>query len=145
MAAHRRHRHAFDAAGDANIDLTDGDRFGDVGDGVQTRRAETVDGGGGGFDGQAGHDAGDPRDVHALFGLGHRAAEDHVFDALGLDAGALDGDLDDVGGEGVGANVLQRASACFGNRGADGGDDGDFTHGTLRFLLNESNAESGGE
>ena len=37
-----------------------------------------------GRDGDAGEQAGDARDVHALLGLGHGAAEDHVVDHLRL-------------------------------------------------------------
>ena len=39
------------------------------------------------FHGQAGAQRGDARDVHALLGFGHGAAQDHVFDFFGVEAG----------------------------------------------------------
>ena len=35
--------------------------------------------------GKPGQQQADPRDVHPLLGLGHRAADDHVLDALRID------------------------------------------------------------
>ena len=42
-------------------------------------------------DGAAGPHRGVARDVHARLGFGHAAAQDHILDRAGLDAGALDG------------------------------------------------------
>src|SRR5213082_1635235 len=55
--------------------------------GLQAGGAKAVDGYRAGFDGQARTKSGDARDVHALFALGHGAAEDHVVNFLGVEAG----------------------------------------------------------
>ena len=57
------------------------------GDGLQSRRAEAVDGHGAGRVGDAGQERRLPRHVHALLGLGHGAAEDDVVDELGPQRG----------------------------------------------------------
>jgi hypothetical protein len=60
--------------------LTEHDPLGAVGNRLEPGRAKAVDGDGGCLDGNAGAQARDARDVHALFALGHRAADDHVVD-----------------------------------------------------------------
>ncbi len=61
--------------------------------------------------GQPGEERGLAGDVHALLGLGHRAAEDHVVHRVGLEArDGGDGRADRVGGQGVGAGVLELAA-----------------------------------
>src|SRR5207244_11548272 len=52
-----------------------------------------------------------PGNVNALFVFGHRAADDHVFDPLGLDLSHLCEDaLQDVREQRVRAGVLERAA-----------------------------------
>ena len=79
--------------------------------------------------GQSGAQGGDAGDVHALFGLRHRAAEDDVLDLLGIELGhALEGALDREGGEVIGTGGAQGSFVGFADRGSDGTDDYDFTH-----------------
>ena len=70
------------------------------------------------------------RDVAAGCAFLHRAAEDHVFDQLRLDAGALHGILDRMCCQGRTVRVVQPAAirpadGCAGGRHDDG-----FRHGT---------------
>ena len=100
-----------------------------LGDGLQAGRAEAVDGHGRDLDRQPGAQGGDARDVHALLGFGHGAAEDDVVDLLGIELrDALEGALDGDGGQIVGTGGAQGSFVGLADRGADGTDDYDFTH-----------------
>ena len=110
--------------------LAEHDALGGLRDGLQAGGAEAVDGHGRGFDGQAGAQRGDARDVHALLGFGHGAAEDDVVDFLGVEAGhAVDGGADGDGSQIVGARGAQSALAGLADGGADGTDDYGISHG----------------
>src|SRR5208283_4703421 len=103
-----------------------GDALGGESDGLQAGGAEAVDGHGGAGDGQAGAEAGDARDVHALLGLGRGAAEDDVLDLGAVKLrDAFEGPVDGVGGEIVGARGAQGAARGLADGGADGGCDDD--------------------
>ena len=85
VAAHRHHAHRLGAAGHGGAALSKHDALGAVRDRLQPRRAEPVDRDRGRFDGNAGAQAGDPRHVHPLLALGHRASDDHIVDRRGLE------------------------------------------------------------
>ena len=94
-------------------------------DRLQARRAEAVDRDRRRGDRNAGAQAGDPRDVQALLGLRHRAAEDHVVDlrrrrgpARAAAPRAIDGRR-----ELVGPRAAQRAVRRLADGGPDGGND----------------------
>ena len=64
--------------------------------------------------GKAGAKGGDARHVHAGFGFGHGAAEDHVLDFVLGDGGILvEKRLDDGGGHVVRTGVAERAFVGF--------------------------------
>ena len=136
VAAHGHHGHGFGAAGDDHFGVAQHDAFGGHGDGLQAGGAEAVDGHGRSFDGQAGAQRGDARDVHALLGFGHGAAEDDVVDFLGVEAGhAVEGGANGDGREVVGARGAQRAFAGLADGGADRTDDyGVFSHWLTTFF-----------
>ena len=71
-----------------DIGAAEHDALGAVGDGLQTGRAEAVDGHGRGLDRHSRTQAGDARDVEALFAFRHRAAEDDVVHVGRRDPGA---------------------------------------------------------
>ena len=85
---HRDHAHALGARRDHDVRLAGADPVGRDRHRVQAGRAEAVDRHAGHAVRQAGQQHADARDVHALLVLGHRAADDHVLDALGVDAPA---------------------------------------------------------
>ncbi len=83
------------------------------GDGLQTARAEAVDGHRSRLFGEPRQEARDARDVQALLALGHRATEDQVLDHLGLHVGdTREQRGDDFARELVGAALLERALVC---------------------------------
>ena len=129
IAAHGHHAHGFGAAGDDDFGIAEHDAFGSHGDGLQAGGTEAIDGHGGTLDGQSGAQRGDARDVHALLGFGHGAAQNDVFDLLGIEArDAVDGAANGDGGQIVGAGGVQRALIGFADGGANGtGDNGFFS------------------
>ena len=80
VPAHGHEAHRLGAAGDDGRRCPAHDPLGAVGDGLQARGAEAVHRDGRCGDRNAGAKARDAGDVHALLGLGHRAAEDDVVD-----------------------------------------------------------------
>jgi len=101
--------------------------------GLQTGRAEAVDGHRARFDREAGAKGGDARDVHALFAFGHGAAENYVIDFFGVEAGNTgERFLDGQCGEIVGARGAQGAFVGAADGSADSGDDDGFGHGGPR-------------
>jgi hypothetical protein len=118
--AHRHQAHRLGTAGDDHRRRAAHDALGGVGDRLQTRGAETVDG-----DGRCAHrnpraQARDPRHVHPLLGLRHRAAEDHIIDFARIDprrAFQCLGNGD--GAELVGPRAAQCPARRFARRGSD--------------------------
>ena len=103
VAAHGDHRHRFRAAGDDHFGAAGLNSLGGHGDGLQPGRAETIDRHGRDFNGQAGAQGGDARDVHPLLAFGHGAAEDDVFDFFRIELRhAVERGLDRDGGKVVG-------------------------------------------
>jgi len=94
---------------------------------LQPEEQKRFDGHRAGFDGQSGAKRGDARDVHTLFAFGHRAAENHVVNFLGVQAGdARERFLDSERGKIIGACGAERAFVGTADGGADGGDDDGF-------------------
>src|SRR5207245_7753786 len=99
-------------------------------DGLQTGRAEAVNGHGAGFDGESGTQRGDARDVHALLAFGHGTAENYVVNFFGVEArDARQGFLDGQRGEIVGARGAERTLLSTADGSANSGDDNGFWHG----------------
>ncbi len=81
-AEQRDHAHALGARGDHHVRFAGADPVGGDRHRVQSRRAEPVDRHAGHARRQPREQHADPRDVHALLELGHRAADDHVLDPV---------------------------------------------------------------
>jgi len=119
VAAHRHEAHRLGAAGDDRRGRAAHDPLGGVGDRLQARRAEAIDGDGRRGDRNARAQARDPRHVHALFRLGHRAPHDHIVDLARIDAGRALERLGDGGGaELVGPRAAQGAARRLARRGS---------------------------
>ena len=130
VAAHGHHGHGLGAARHDDVRGAAANAFGGERNRLQAGGAEAVDGHRGSFHGQAGAEASDARDVHALLAFGHGAAENHVVDFLWLETGnAGKGLFDCQPGEIVGARGAQRAfvGAAYGS--ADGRNNHGFRHG----------------
>ena len=79
--------------------------------------------------GKPGAQGRDARDVHALLAFGHGAAQDHVFDLFGVEAGhALDGVANRDGGKVIGPRGMQRALEGLADWRANRTDDYGFSH-----------------
>ena len=112
VATHRHHAHGLGAASDDHVGMAAHDALGGHGDGLQARGAEAVDGHRRKLDGQAGAQGRDARDVHALLGFGHGAAEDHVVNFFGIEVwNAVERTAYGDGGEVVGAGGMEGALA----------------------------------
>ena len=132
VAAHRHQSHRFGAAGENHVRVTQHDALRGHGDGLQTGRAEAIDGHGRGFHGQAGAKQSDARDVHSLLGFGHGAAEDDVLDLPRVETrDAVDGRAHGDGGQIIGPRSAQRTFEGFADGGADGTGDNSVSHGLL--------------
>ncbi len=126
VAADRLH-----AGGDEDIPLAGPDGVGRHPDGLERRRAVTVDGHARHV-GQPGQDRGDPADVVAGLTARLARAHDDVLHRLGVELGHLGQHLaDDQGGEVVGAAVDQGSLVGPSDRGPAGGDDDGFGHVVL--------------
>src|SRR5579871_1225120 len=135
MAAHRDHGHRLGAASHDYFRATAHNALGGHGDGLQSRRAESVDRHGRHFYGQASAQGSDAGYVHALFGFGHGTAENHVLDLFGIELrNTLEGSFDRYGSEFVGASGAESAFERPSNRCANRGSNDDFTHMNLRSL-----------
>jgi hypothetical protein len=102
---------------------------------LQAARAETVDRLAGGFMGRPARSADDARQVHALLGFGEGAAQHHVFDFLGINAGARDHGLDDFRRHVIGTHGAQRALGGLAHGSAGGRYNNSIAHGCC-FSLN---------
>ena len=118
--------HALGAGGDHHVRLAQADARGGVRHGLQAGGAEAVDGNARHGVGQTGEQHADAGDVHALLRFRHGAADDHVADLAGVQAGHLA----DHGGQDVGQHVVRpdiaEHAVALGHRGAGGGDDVGF-------------------
>ncbi len=107
----------FGAARDDDLRAAGTDAVGGHGDGLQSRGAEAIDGDAGHRIGQARAQSGDARHVHAGFGFGHRAAENHVVDFFRRDGRIFFKQTpDDDGRQIVGPGVAQAALGRFADR-----------------------------
>ena len=110
MPAHRNHRHRFRSAGDDDLCPSAHDALGCHGNRLQSRGTEAVDGEGRNLDRQTRAQRGDASHVHALLGLGHGTAENHIFNLFGIELWysverAFDGD----GRQFIGTGGAERA------------------------------------
>jgi hypothetical protein len=124
VATHGHHAHRLDAAGDHHVGFAHADAVGCHLHRREAGRAEAVDGDAAHGVGQAGQQRSHAAHVHALLGLGHRAADDGILDGLGVEVGHLlertaDGGHQQV----VRTGVLEVAAARLADRSARGGDD----------------------
>ena len=86
--------------------------------------------------GKPGPQRGNAGNVHSLLRLGRGTAEDHVFDLFGIHLGhALKRALDGDGGQFVGTGGAQCALKGASHRGANRGDNDDFSHGSFEWLM----------
>ena len=132
VAAHRHEAHRLGAAGDDGRCETAHDALCAVRNRLKTRRAEPVDRDRGRADRNAGAQAGDARDVHPLFGLRHRAPQDHVVHVRGgQPRRARERGLDRDCCQFVGPGAPQRAIRRFSNGGTRRRYDDGFSHANL--------------
>ena len=129
IAAHGNHGHGLDAAGDDGLRAARHDALGRHGNRLQAGGAEAIDGHGRDFDGQTGAQRSDARDVHALLGFGHGAAQDHVLDLFGIELRhALQRAFDGHRGQIVGTRRPQSSFISLADRRPDGTYDYNVTH-----------------
>ena len=124
-AGHRLH-----AAGHEHVAVADHDRVGGRVDRLEAGAAQPVDGLAGDLDGEAGQQAGHARHVAVVLAGLVGAAEDHVVDAGGVDAGLGHSGPDGQRGQVVGAHGAQRAAVAADGR-AHGGDDPRLAQGAV--------------
>ena len=133
--AAREARDRLDAGGDEDVALAGTNRVRGHANGLQRRRAVAIDGDAGDV-GQTGEQRRDARDVETRLAGRLTAADDEVFDALGVEFGQLGEDgANDERGEVVGAHVDERALEGATDGGSSGGDDDGFGHEVLLLLL----------
>ena len=124
MAHHRDHAHALGASANHQVGVAHADAVGGQGHRLHARRAETVDRHRCRADRQARHQRGDARDVHALLGLGHGAADDDIINTRLIDLGKRRQDAAQaVRQQIIRTGVAEHAAGGFTDRGALGGDD----------------------
>jgi hypothetical protein len=122
VPAHGKHRHAFQASSENHFGVAEIYPVGSESDALQARRTIAVDRHARRRLRQARHEADEAGDVHALLGLRHGAAENHVFDVFGFDAGsAFHHFADGMRRQAVGAHVGERTPAALGYGSADSG------------------------
>ena len=114
---------AFNAARHVDIGLTGNHTLRSQRNGLQTRRAKTVDGDTRDGDGATGTQGSLARDVGAGGAFRRGATHDHIINFPGFDAGALDRVLDRVAGKGRTMGHVEGALPAFGQRGAGSGND----------------------
>jgi hypothetical protein len=108
----RRARHRLDPAGDDDVGLARLHGHGGVRDGGQAAGAQPVHGVAADRQRQAGEQHGHPRHVAVVLAGLVGVAEDHLVDALGVDAGAPHRLADDQRGEVVRADPRQRPAVA---------------------------------
>src|SRR6185437_14735658 len=118
----------LDAAGDDAVGAVGADVVRGHRDGLQARRAETIDGHAGGRLRHAGEQRGFTADVARQM---RAITEIAVLDIILGDAGAFDRMLDSVRGHAHGRGDVESAAAGFGEPGARIGYDDGFTHVSL--------------
>ncbi len=121
--------HAFLAAGDDDVAVTQHDRLIAQGHGAQTGAAQLVDAIGRAFDRDAGVDGGLTGRVLTGAGL-QDLAHDHFVDVLGGNPGALHGGADRDFTQVMSGNGAQ-ASVERTDRGPRGAGDNDFSHASI--------------
>ena len=100
-------------------------------DRLQARPAQPVDGQPADLDREAGQQDGHPGDVAVVLAGLVRAAEDHVLDQAGVDAGAVDDGPKHQRGEVVGPDAGERPAVAA-DRGTDRLDDPGLAEGSVR-------------
>ncbi len=136
VAAHRDHGHGLGAARQHDFRPARHDALGSHGNGLQARRAEAIDGHRRHFNWQPCPQRCDPGHVHPLLSFRHGAADDNVFNLLGIKLRyprqrALDRDRSQF----IWTGRAQRAFKRAAHRSTDGRNDDDFSHGELQQSL----------
>src|SRR5580658_1161886 len=135
VAAHRNHRHGFSSAGEHDFGGAGHDALGSHGNRLQSGGAEAIDGHRRDLDRKTSAQGGDAGDIHSLFGFGHGAAEDNVFNFFGVKLRhAVKSGLDGDGGQFIGARGTERAFIRSAYGSTDGGNYYDFTHTVILTL-----------
>ena len=146
---HRHHAHAFGTAADHQVGFAEADAIRRHRNRLQPGGTEAVDRHRRHDVRQTGQQHGDARDVHALLGLGHRAADHGVVDARFIHLWnfgqcRIDRESEHV----VGPRVAENAARRLADRGADGRDDVGvlnlFAHGILRDRRSVAQRFAGG-
>ncbi|MNK89179.1 hypothetical protein D3C87_1091790 [compost metagenome] len=119
----------LDAAGDDDVAATRSDLVGGNGDGLQARRAETVEGHAGGADAQPRKHRDVATDVVALGAFIGAGADDAILDTGRVDAGTRQQGVDAMRGHVVRTGLVELAAKGFGQAGPHAVDDHHFTHG----------------
>ena len=121
-------RDALHATGHIHIAFTCDNPLRRQCNGLQTRRAKTIDGEAAHGDGAIGHQSDLTRDVGAGRALGVGATHDDVLDMGGVNAGTGDGVFDRVATQGGTVGHVESPAPAFGQRCASGGDDDSVGH-----------------
>lgn len=120
--------HLFNTTGNTDIEDTSSNLGGDLSNGFEARRAESVDGVNGGSIGKAAQELTDSGGVQTSTGLGDVTNAD-ILDFLRVDLGLFDDSLEDVGNEGFGRGILKTTLVGFSKRGSEGSADDDIISG----------------
>jgi len=124
-------RHAFDAAGDVGLAFAGLDRAHGGIDCRESGGAQAVEGDASDFDRKACQQQGHARNVAIVLAGLVGAAEVHLLDDLGRDAGATQHLREDKRSQIIGADVLERAAVATDGRAHRFNDDR-FGHDSLR-------------
>ncbi|MNQ86867.1 hypothetical protein D3C85_1020720 [compost metagenome] len=119
---------AFDAAGDDRARLAHDHAGGGIGHGLQAGSAKAVDGCPGDAERQSGAQRRLAGDVAPGRAFRVAAAQDHILDAVRIDARALHGGPDGVRGQGRPLGNVELTAPGLGKRRARGGNDDGFSH-----------------
>ncbi len=123
------HGDRFDTGADDGVDLADHHAVGGHGDGIETRRAETIDGRARHRRGKPGAQRSDAPDILPGGPLGEPAAHQDAFDlVIGELGNVVQCGADGVGGEIVRPGQVEGAAIALGETGSLAGDDDGFLH-----------------
>src|SRR5690606_29537863 len=128
VAAFHRQGDGFNTPGDDGVAATGCDLVGGDGDGLQARRAVTVQGRAGVVDAQFGQHGNVTADVETLGAFVGAAADDAVVDQRRVDPGTFQQSVDAMSRHVVRTGHVELAAVGLGHAGPNAVDDNYFTH-----------------
>ena len=132
IAAHRNHRHRFCSARYHHFGSAAHDAFGSHGNRLQSRGTEAIDGHSRDLDWKTSAQRCDASYVHALLALGHGAAQNDVFNFLGIKLwNAIERPFDRNGSHFIRTRSSQRTLIRASHGSSDGRNHNDFSHSTI--------------